>query len=240
MADVSTGGARIMKPERIAGRYCVVMPAYDAAATIGPLVQQVKALGFDIVVVDDASRDGTAAAASAQGAVVISHLANGGKGRALQTGFEYARRMVYDGVVTMDSDGQHDPAEIAELIRAGEVQHAGIVLGNRMCNGAAMPPVRLHTNRLMSAMVSAMARQRIPDSQCGFRMIRREVLESVPLRAQRFEVESELLLGAAARRWKIISVPVRTIYDARHRSHIKTVRDGLRFLGLLLRHLVRR
>ena len=128
----------------------------------------------------------------------------------------------------------------AELIRAGEVQHAGIVLGNRMCNGAAMPPVRLHTNRLMSAMVSAMARQRIPDSQCGFRMIRREVLESVPLRAQRFEVESELLLGAAARRWKIISVPVRTIYDARHRSHIQPVRDGLRFLGLLLRHLVRR
>ncbi|MBI4340915.1 MAG: glycosyltransferase family 2 protein, partial [Candidatus Omnitrophica bacterium] len=228
-----------MKSERsTAGRYCVVIPAYNAAETIGPLVERVKALGFDVVVVDDGSSDATAATATQRGAVVISHVTNRGKGQALQTAFEYARRMGYDGVVTMDSDGQHDPQDIAPLIRAGEVQHAGIVVGNRMANGAGMPPTRRHTNRLMSAIVSSLVRQPIPDSQCGLRMIRREVLEGVPVRSQHFEIETELLLNAAAKRWKIVSVPVRTIYEAGQRSHIKPVRDGLRFLGLILRHLV--
>ena len=229
-----------MKPENILGRYCVVIPAYDAAETVGPLVERVKALGFDVVVVDDGSSDATAAVASKHGAVVISHLTNRGKGHALQTGFEYARRMNFDGVVTMDSDGQHDPQEIPQLIRAGEVQHAGIVLGNRMADGRGMPRLRWKTNRLMSAVVSTVVRQVIADSQCGFRMIRKEVLDNVPVRAARFEVETELLLKAAAKRWKIVSVPVRTIYDEHHRSHIKPVRDGLRFIAVILQHLLTR
>ncbi|MBI4341805.1 MAG: glycosyltransferase family 2 protein [Candidatus Omnitrophica bacterium] len=235
MADVPTGD---VKPFKMQGRYCVIIPAFNAARTIGPLIRQIKPQGLAPVVIDDGSQDRTAAVASAEGALVISHLRNEGKGTALRTGFQYALRSSFDGVVTMDSDGQHDPGEIASLIRAGEVQHAGIVLGNRMANGAAMPRGRRVTNALMSSIISAMARQAIPDSQCGFRFIRREVLQAVPLRAQRFEIETELLLGATAQRWKIVSVPVRSIYPAAHRSHIHPVWDGLRFLGLVLRHLV--
>jgi hypothetical protein len=82
-----------------------------------------------------------------------------------------------------------------------------------------------------------LARQSIPDTQCGFRFIRREVLETVPLRARRFEIESELLLRAARRRWKIVSVPVQSIYGP-HGSHIRPVQDGLRFAGLVIRHLI--
>jgi glycosyltransferase involved in cell wall biosynthesis len=164
---------------------------------------------------------------------------NRGKGHALRTGFEYARRAKYDGVVTMDSDGQHDPSDIPRLVRSGEVQHAGIVVGNRMADGAVMPTLRWHTNRLMSSIVSSVARQPIPDSQCGFRMVRREVLDSIPLRTDRYEVETELLLAAARHRWKIVSVPVRTIY-ANHRSHIRPVLDGARFLRLILQHLLTR
>jgi glycosyltransferase involved in cell wall biosynthesis len=222
---------------QVHGRYCVVIPAFQAEQTIGAIVERVKALGLDVVVVDDGSRDGTASAASAKGAVVISHLRNRGKGQALRSGFDYARRQRYDGVVTMDSDGQHDPAEILMLIRAGEVQHAGMVLGNRMADGAVMPAVRRRTNRLMSAIVSAVAKQPIPDTQCGFRVIRRELLDSVPLRTAHYEVETELLLAAAARRWKIVSVPVRAIYD-NHRSHIRPFTDGVRFIALLARHLL--
>lgn len=220
------------------GRYCVVIPAYNAAETIGELVRRVKQQGLAVVVVDDGSRDRTASAASAQGALVISHLRNEGKGCALRTGFDYARRLRFDGVVTMDSDGQHDPAEIPQLIRAGEVQHAGIVLGNRMSDGAAMPPARRGTNALMSSLVSAMVGQAIPDTQCGFRMIRREVLETLPLRAARFEIETEVVLAAARRRWKIVSIPIRSIYD-HQRSHIRPVREAGRFLGVLLRHALR-
>lgn len=219
------------------GRYCVVIPAFEAEKHIGVLVAQVKRQGLPVVVVDDGSKDQTAAVASGQGALVISHLRNEGKGRALRTGFEYALRSRYDGVVTMDGDAQHDPEEIARLIQTGEHQHAGIVVGNRMANGASMPTVRHWTNAVISVLVSTLIRQRIPDSQCGFRFIRKEVLETVPLRCARFEVETELLLGAAARRWKIVSVPVRTIY-ADYQSHIRPVRDTARFARLILRHLL--
>ena len=220
-------------------RYCVVIPAFEAAESIGPLVRAVRRHGFAVVVVDDGSTDRTAAVASEEGALVISHLRNEGKGHALRTGFEYALRSQYDGVITLDSDGQHDPGEIPRLVREGEVQHAGIALGNRTINGAAMPLIRRWTNGLMSAIVSLVSRQRIPDSQCGFRFIRKEVLSDIPLRSRRFEVETELVLAAAARRWKIVSVPVRSIYRGR-RSHIQPVREAVRFLGIVCRHLLRR
>jgi glycosyltransferase involved in cell wall biosynthesis len=214
----------------------VVIPAVDAAETIGSLIRSIKARDLGVVVVDDGSRDRTAAIAAGEGALVISHLRNEGKGRALRTGFEHALRARYDGVVTMDGDGQHDPAEIPALIDAAEHQHAALVLGNRLANGASMPAARRATNRLMSRIVSLLARQPIPDSQCGFRFIRREVLESVPLRSRLYEIETELLLGAARRKWKIISVPVRSIYE-NHPSRIRPARDTLRFLGVLLRSL---
>ncbi len=221
-------------PRAVNRRYCAIVPALNAGKTIGGLVRQARAQGVDVVVVDDGSTDRTAAAAAAEGALVISHLRNHGKGRALRTGFEHALRARYDGVVTLDGDGQHDSAEIPALIRAGEVQHAGLVLGNRMGDGLAMPWVRRGTNRLMSGILSRLAQQDIPDSQCGFRFIRRELLEQLPLRSSRFEIESEVLLWAAAHRWKIVSVPVASIYRD-HASHIRPVRDGLRFLVLLAR-----
>ena len=225
-------------PAGVKGRYCVVIPAFEAAQTIGEVVRHVRANGWPVIVVDDGSSDRTAAIASERGAFVISHLHNVGKGAALRTGFEYALRSRYDGVVTMDGDGQHDAAEILQLVHAGEIQHAGIVVGNRMTNGASMPPVRRWTNVVMSRTISMMVRQTIPDSQCGFRFIRKEVLESVPLRTHRFEIESELLLAAASRRWKIVSVPVRSIYQ-HHSSHIHPLNDGIRFLRLVLRHYLR-
>ena len=223
----------------MSGRYCVVIPAYNAEQTIGEVVRAIKHQGLQVVVIDDGSRDRTAAIASAQGALVISHLSNQGKGNALRTGFDYVLRSDYDGAITMDSDGQHDPTDIPHLIREGEVQHAGIAIGNRLANGAPMPRLRRWTNHFMSSIVSAVARQRIPDSQCGFRFIRKELLRDVPFKTARFDSETEMLFGAAAKRWKIISVPIRTIYRD-ERSHIRPLRDGLRFARLILRHLARR
>jgi glycosyltransferase involved in cell wall biosynthesis len=223
---------------RTTGRYCAVIPALDAEGTIGAVVKGAKAQDLSVVVVDDGSRDRTAAIAAAAGALVISHIRNQGKGCALRTGFEHALRAHYDGVITLDADGQHDPLEIPQLIQAGELQHAGIAVGNRMANGASMPHIRRLTNRLMSAIVSAIARHPIPDSQSGFRFIRREVLADVPLRAKRFEIETELIVGASARRWKIISVPIHSRYD-HHRSHIRPIRETFRFLGVIFRYAVK-
>lgn len=215
---------------KVHGRYCVIIPAYDAEASIGALVKRIKELGLTVLVVDDGSRDKTALAASRSGALVLSHLKNRGKGSALRTAFQYALRSQYDGVVTVDSDGQHAPADVLRLIQAGERQHAALVIGNRFADGASsMPADRRQTNRWMSAFIAAVIRQPVADSQCGLRMARKELLASVNLKAQRFEIETELILAAARQKWKTIYVPVQAIYN-NSPSHIHPFPDALRFL----------
>lgn len=217
-------------------KYCVVIPSYNAAKTVGPLVRQVQRLGLSPVVVNDGSTDQTARLATEAGAMVISHLRNRGKGSALRTGFAFALQHGYDAVVTMDSDGQHDPEEIPRLRQASEESQAAIIIGHRLLDTAHMPPVRRWTNRFMSAVVSLLTRQQIPDSQCGFRVIRRHVLETLRLSGARFDLETELLFAAARRGWRVTSVPIRTIYHD-HASYIHPLRDGVRFVALVLRHL---
>lgn len=232
----------VTKSNGFQGRYCVIIPAYQAGATIAELVRRARQHDVSVIVVDDGSVDQTVALATAAGAFVISHLRNEGKGKALRTGFDYALRTGFDGIITMDSDGRYDPDEIPTLIRAGEVQHAGLVLGNRLhVVPAGMPPLRRGINRLMSRLISLWVRQAIPDSQCGFRLLRRELLQAIsPLSAMRYDIESEIILATAAKRWKIISVPVKSLYDPkRHRSSIRPLRDTWRFFSLLARRLGR-
>lgn len=217
-------------------RVCVVIPAYNAAKTLGPLVKQVKQLKLDPVVVNDGSSDETAKVAMDAGALVISHLHNKGKGTAIRTGFAYALEHGYEAVITIDSDGQHDPAEIPRLVDEAVAKPAAVVVGNRILDRGQMPMIRRVTNTIMSAIVSSMTRQRIPDSQCGFRLVRKEVIQAARLSSRRFDIETELLLAASRGGWTVSSVPVRTIYNG-HFSHIRPVRDGARFFKVILRYL---
>lgn len=219
-------------------RPCVLIPSYNAASTIGALVAQIRRLGFDVVVVNDGSRDHTAEAAMLAGALVIGHAQNRGKGMALRTGFAFALKAGYDAVVTLDSDGQHDPRDIPPLLAQAQRDTVGVVVGHRLANGTTMPTARRWTNQLMSWIVSALTRQQIPDSQCGLRVISRRALETVRLTTTRFELETEVLLAAARQGWVIRSVPIRTIYD-HHASHIRPVWDGMRFIRLVARYLLR-
>lgn len=219
-------------------RVCAIIPALNASATVGRIIDRVRQLGLDAIVVNDGSTDATVQAATTAGARVISHVSNQGKGAALRSGFAVALQFGYDAVVTLDSDGQHDPEDIPRLLDACRTQEALIVVGHRIVDGERMPAMRRWTNRMMSLLVSLVARQVIPDSQCGLRVIRREVLQTLRLTGERFDLETELLLAAAARGWPIRSVPVRTIYQDAHHSHIHPVRDGLRFIGLVARYAV--
>ena len=219
-------------------RVCAIIPALNASATVGRIVERVRQLGLDPIVVNDGSTDATVQAATTAGARVISHITNQGKGLALRSGFAVALQFGYDAVVTLDSDGQHDPEDIPRLLDACRAQQAWIVIGHRIIDNERMPVVRQWTNRVMSFLVSRVARQTIPDSQCGLRVIRREVLQMLHLTGERFDLETELLLAVAARGWPIRSVPIRTIYQPAHRSHIQPLRDGLRFVGLVARYAV--
>lgn len=219
-------------------RACVVIPAYNAGKTLTGLLQRLKPLGLPTVVVDDGSRDETAAVAIREGHFVISHLANRGKGAALRTGFDYAVKMGFEAVITLDSDGQHDPQDIPRLLDAAALNGHHIIIGRRTQDLERMPLIRRWTNHTMSWIVSRLTRQAIPDSQCGFRVIHRDVLTQISLTGRRFDLETEILLAAARRGWRVRSVPIRTIYE-QHSSHIHPIIDGLRFFRLVLRYLVK-
>ena len=207
----------------------VVIPAHNEAASIGPLTASVRALGHDVIVVDDGSSDNTAALAAAEGAVVIGTGKRGGKGNALRAGFDHALKYGYGAVIAMDGDGQHDPADIRSFVACFEKTGAHIINGNRMHDPKDMPPLRLATNAFMSWMISLICCQQIKDTQCGFRLIAADVLKNVQLECSDFEIETELLVKAGRKGFKIASVNIQSIYR-NEKSKIKPMRDTLRFI----------
>jgi len=215
-----------------------VIPARDAAATVGHVVRGILHVlpSSEVIVVDDGSTDATGERARGAGAVVVRHEANRGKGAALESGFDEALRRGADAVLALDADGQHDPACAPRLLEA--LTHADLVVGSRERDRTGMPWLRRATNDVTSWFVSLLARRRIPDSQSGYRAIRASVIRAVRPRSRRFEYESEFLIGAARAGFEIGESPVPTLYNAPG-SHIHPLRDTLRFIRLVLRHIGR-
>lgn len=213
-------------------RPIVLIPTHNESSSIGGLVAQIRGQRLDVLVIDDGSTDETAKVAADCRAAVCKNSRNIGKGASLIKGFEYALSNGYDAVLTMDGDGQHLPQDIPAFLAAARSPHCGIIIGNRMLRVANMPLVRVMTNTVMSWIISCIARQRIPDSQCGFRLISKDVLQKIKLHTHNFEMESEMLIEASREGFSITSVPIQTIYK-NERSHIHPVRDTIRFFKYL-------
>lgn len=211
----------------------MVIPAYQAERTVRPLVVELVKRGFPVIVVDDGSADKTAERAAEARARVIRRRLNSGKGAALREGFSAAREGGYAWVLTLDADGQHLPSELPRFLEALE-SGTEAVLGNRMGDPQGMPLDRRLANRWMSWIISRMAGQRIPDTQCGFRLISRRVLDALPLTSDRFEIDSELVLRMGWAGVPMRSVPVSSVYR-RELSFIRPVRDTFRFFHFLWR-----
>ena len=210
----------------------VLVPAYQAAAHLGEVLLGLNALPDrpHVLVVDDGSRDATAEVARQFGAEVHSFAANRGKGHALLAGF--ARLTAFDAVVTLDADGQHPPACVPAFITAAEAG-ADLVLGRREIT-PDMPPLRRFANRFSSAWCSAIAGQTIADSQCGYRLYRQDVLRRTPVRASRYEVETEMAVRAARLGFKVAHVAIPTVYGD-EQSHLSPTRDVPRIVSMMLR-----
>ncbi len=218
-------------------RIAAVIPAKDAAATVGDVVAALRRVvpGIEVIVVDDGSGDSTEEVARASGAVVVRHRRNQGKGAALQSGFDEAVRRGAELVLALDADGQHDVSVAPRLLEA--LGGGDVVIGSRVADRTGMPWLRRATNDVTTWWVSRLAGRPIEDSQSGYRAIRSDVLRAVRPRTRRFEYESEFLIQAARAGFRIVSVPVPTLYNAPG-SHIDPFRDTLRFIRLVLRHLV--
>lgn len=215
---------------------CVVIPTYNESRTIADLIRQLKKQDLDILVVDDGSTDNTAGIAETNGATILSNTKNEGKGASLAKGFNYALAHNFDAVITMDGDGQHSPGDIPYFIRLAEYSDSQVFIGNRMAKVKNMPRLRFLTNKFMSRLISGIIKQNIPDTQCGFRLIKKEALEKMNLKTNKFEVESELLIQAGRLGFKIESVPISTIYRA-EKSKINPFTDTLRFVKFIIKEI---
>ena len=216
----------------------LIIPAFNAASTISRLLHEAGMFFVvdRIVVVDDGSTDGTGDLAEGLGVAVLRHPDNCGKGAALRTGFSWALNRGFDGVVTMDADGQHACSDLPALLQAAAENGAGIVLGSRMSDPGSMPWQRRLSNRLTSAIVSLRTGQRVTDSQSGFRYVSADVPRSVSLTSDRFQAESELLIKGALAGFRISAIPVASIYTGGG-SAIRPFLDTWRFVWLVIRSL---
>ncbi len=216
-------------------RVAAAIPAYDAAPSVGAVVQGTRAVVPDVLVVDDGSRDATAETARAAGARVLSQPVNRGKGAALALALSELFGEGFDGVVTLDADGQHLPEEIPKLLAAA-AGGADLVLGVRDHHFAQMSAVRRASNRLSSRAISLLAGQTLPDIQTGFRYYSRRLFAAVGLPEPRFEAESAVVVRAVRRGFAVATVPVRLGFaDGRVTSHYRALVDSLRIAGAVTR-----
>jgi glycosyltransferase involved in cell wall biosynthesis len=215
-----------------------IIPAYGEAKFIGDVVNRVLQYVGAVLVIDDGSPDDTASIAEAAGAVVIRHSINRGKGAAIKSGLGHAAAAAAGPpfFLFLDGDGQHDPEDIPAFFDAMNETGADLIVGNRMTDLGAMPVVRRLTNKFMSWQIGAICKVPVPDSQCGFRLVRRELLPVLNAPSDRFEFETESLILAARHGFCIRCVPIRTIY-AKQKSKIRPLQDTIRYARLIIKYL---
>jgi glycosyltransferase involved in cell wall biosynthesis len=224
-------------------KYAAIVPCYNVGAACEKVLRQTSKHLPLIVAVDDGSTDETSAIiqkAQIKGMELLGHTQNRGKGAALITGFRHLVESypTLDAAITLDGDGQHDPQLIPKFIQIREEHQADLVYGNRMADLSSMPQHRRWLNSLSNRLISGICRMRIEDSQCGFRLYSMRLIKAIlnELESGRYELETEILIRSCRKNFRIVSVPISTIYSAETSamSH-HSLTDVLRIGKLLFR-----
>ena len=199
-----------------------LVPAYQAADSVGTVVRGILKYLPRVLVVDDGSTDGTGEAAAAAGADVLRLPVNSGKGSAIRAGL--ARVLASDAthVAFVDADAQHDPEDLPALLAAAR-EGERFVIGSRMAEADRIPAVRYRTNEIGGRILTRMTGLDVEDGQSGYRVIAADVLRGLRLSAKGYMIENEILLKAAPRLDRIRNVPVRAVYGGP--SHYRPFRD---------------
>ena len=224
-----------MKPARI----IALIPAHNEAARIAPVIDAVRRF-LPVLVVDDGSTDNTSALAQEHGAFVIRQEPNQGKGAALLNGFRYFLEGEYDAIITLDADGQHDPAEIPLFVEKFERDHSDLIIGRR--DFRKMPFPRNFSNTIGTWMFSNALKVPIPDNQSGYRLHSHRLVQAAINSQERgFEFEVEIIFKCVLEGFRLDWVPIKTIYTAERSSHIKPLHHIKHFFRITARaHELRR
>jgi len=217
-------------------RVAVLIPALNAARTLPEVIREARLQLEPVIVIDDGSTDGTGDAARAAGATVLRHEKNRGKGGALKTGFAWALENGFDGVITLDADGQHLASELPKFLAERAAGGADLIIGGRSHLFAHMLPRRRMANRFSAASIAFVSGTAITDSQSGFRFYSANLLRNLALRTDGFDLESEVIVRAGRRGYRIVTIPIELGFvDGISTSHYKPLKDTLRIAWTVLR-----
>ena len=204
----------------------ILIPAYNEAAAIGGVVAGARRHA-GVVVIDDGSDDGTGDLAERAGGEVVRHRRRRGKSEALRTGIAAARARGATHVVTLDGDGQHDPRDIPALLAATAETPEAIIVGGRLADARPFPRARLNALRVAGFFVEWASGLGLRDTQSGFRAYPMALFDDVRIRGSGFVFETEVLIAAARRGWRVREVPVSLIPRAPRPSRFRPLGDGI-------------
>lgn len=204
----------------------IVVPVFNEAETVGQVVEACREHG-PVLVVDDGSHDGSGDVARRAGAEVIRHPERRGKGAAIRTGIAAARERSASVVVTLDGDGQHSPSDLRLVLDAALARDRTIVIGGRLEDPRALPPDRLNAIRVAGFFMNWACGIRLYDTQSGFRVYPIELFDDIQVRRGGFVFETEVLVAAVARGWRVHEVPVAALARLRERSRFRPISDGV-------------
>lgn len=212
----------------------VIVPAYNAEPTLANVVKGVRRTlpNALIIGVDDGSTDGSGQLLKTVADETIVFEQNRGKGAALRAGFDAALKHGAAAVLTIDSDGQHDPSFAPAIV--GALDRADIVIGTRDLSGKAVPKHRRIANMISSAATRAVSGGKVRDSQSGYRAMKAEVLRKVNAVGDRYEFETDFIIRAARAGFTTVNVPISTIYGSP--SYFREFRDAWLVIKVLWRH----
>jgi glycosyltransferase involved in cell wall biosynthesis len=214
-------------------RICAVIPFYNEEKFIRNVVlETLKFVDLVIAVNDGSNDDAENLINDIKNVIILSSAQHRGKGYALQLGFIESLKRNIDIVITLDGDNQHNPEFIPSFITA--IDKYDIVVGNRLGNLKKMPFLRIMSNKISSMLLSLKTKQKIFDSQCGFRAYRNDVLSRIKTSSEGFIAESEILILASRLNYKIGFVDIPTVYE-NESSKINSKEVIVDFLKILFR-----
>ena len=210
----------------------VAMPAYNEEKYIGSIVLQSRKHVDRVLVVDDGSTDRTAMIAELAGATVVRHGENKGYGSAIQSIFAEAKKHDPDVLVILDADSQHNPDEIPSLVKA-ITEGADVVIGSREKQSKAIPRYRRLGQKVLSTLTNIASRERLSDTESGFRAYSRKAITELELKEKGMAVSAEIVSAAARKGLNITEVPISIIYT-KDGSTLNPIKHGVSVLNRVL------